>query len=112
MKRILFLPLVLTPLVVCGCAAMTNGPRSSASAGQMSACQARADEIYALRHPTDAMQANNEANSVGSPFSGAIGRSEPQLLAAQHARDQLVTQCLNGQTGEATTTVRRPKTTP
>ena len=112
MKRIAFLPLLLMPLVASGCAAMMNGPRSGASAGQVSSCEARADEIYALRHPADAMQANDEASAVGSPFSGAIGRSEPQLLAGQHARDQLVTQCLNGQTGEATTTIQRPKTSP
>lgn len=110
MKRLaLYAAIAVAPAVLGGCATMTNGPRASATNEQLDACSSRADEIYALRNPADAMQGDNEASSVGSPFSGPVGRSQPQLLAGQHARDALVTQCLNGQTGTATINVKRPR---
>lgn len=110
MKRFaLYAVLAVAPAVLGGCAAMNNGPRSTATNEQLDACSSRADEIYALRHPGDTMRADDEATAVGSPFSGAVGRSQPQLLAGQHSRDALMTECLNGQTGTATIDVKRPR---
>jgi hypothetical protein len=110
MKRILIglAPLMLSPLLLGGCATTFSGPRNSATAKQIDACEARADEIYGLRNPGATMQSDAEAGSVGSPFSGATGRSQAQLLAGRHAREQLVNECLNGQTGTAPTNVPRP----
>jgi hypothetical protein len=108
----LLLPLFLAPLAFGGCATTFSGPRGGATAQQLDACESRADEIYALRNPSDAMRADNEAGSIGSPFSGATGRSVPDLLAGQHAREKLVNDCLNGQTGTAPTSVPRPPAPP
>ncbi|MDE2333996.1 MAG: hypothetical protein KGK10_05605 [Rhodospirillales bacterium] len=109
MKRFL-VPLLLAPLVLGGCTtSFGGGPRAGATREQIDACEARADEIYALRHPADTMRADNEAAALGSPFSAGTGRSETQLLAGRHAREALVNDCLNGQTGTAPTNVKRPK---
>jgi hypothetical protein len=110
MKRILFrlAPLVLAPPLLGGCTTTFSGPRSSASAKQIEACEARADEIYALRYPAATMQSDVDAGSVGTPYSGATGRSQAQVLAGRHSREQLVNECLNGQTGTAPTNVPRP----
>lgn len=111
MKRSIFLfgPLLAT---LAGCAAMYTGPRSSATEQQLRACETQADQIYALRHPDATYQSDTEASGVGSPFSGAIGRSTPQLLAGQHSRSELVNQCLNGQTGTTPINVKRVKQQP
>ncbi len=111
MKRSLSL---IAPLLLAlgGCAAMYTGPRSSATEQQIRACETQADQIYALRHPNATYQSDTEATGVGTPFSGAIGRSTPQLLAGQHSRSELVNQCLNGQTGTAPINVKRPKPQP
>jgi hypothetical protein len=108
----LLLPLFLAPLALGGCATTFSGPRSGATAQQLDACESRADEIYALRNPSDAMRADNEAGAIGSPFSGATGRSAPDLLAGQHSREKLVNQCLNGQTGTAPDSAPRPPAPP
>lgn len=110
MKRPIWIPAILAaPLILGGCSSFTSGPRATATNGQMDACSSRADEIYTLRHPGDAMQADTDDADSGSPFSGAVGRSQAQVLAGQYARDKLVTQCLNGQTGTATINVKRPQ---
>jgi hypothetical protein len=110
MKRILFRlsPLILPPLLLGGCATTFAGPRNAATSSQIEACEARADEIYALRNPAATMQSDVEAGSVSAPYSGATGRSQAQLLAGRHSREQLVNECLNGQTGTAPTNVPRP----
>lgn len=112
MKRTLLFPFVLLPVALGGCAVSFSGPRNSATSGQIAACEARADEIYGMRNPAAAMQSDVEAGSVGSPFSGATGRSQAQLLAGRHSREELVNECLNGQTGTAPTNVPRPRATP
>lgn len=105
MKRIL---LILAMLPLAACAGAFSGPRNAATAKQMDACQRRADEIYAMRNPGDRYRADAEAGGIGSPFSGPTGRSTPDLLGGRHAREQIVNDCLNGQTGTAPTTTTRP----
>lgn len=108
-------PLVLAPLVLAplaGCAMSFAGPRNGATQEQVNACESRADEIYALRHPADTIRSDNEAAALGSPFSAGTGRSQTELLAGQHSREALVNACLNGQTGTSSTNVKRPKPQP
>lgn len=107
MSHFLLAALATAPLALAGCASF-SGPRNSATEQQIDACETRADEIYALRNPTDTMQADNEASAIGSPFSGMTGRNQADLLAGQHSREQLVNDCLNGQTGTAPIDVKRP----
>jgi hypothetical protein len=87
----------LMALALAGCA-VGGGTPSRSSAVREAACRQRADEVYDRQNRADVYRTDNFVSSTrDAPFGGSgLRGSISDGLPGQYARDQILSDCLNG----------------
>ena len=80
-------------LGACG----SDQSQSRASSAQQAACRQRADEVYLRQNRADIYLADRYATSTrDAPFGGLPASNPSTGLSARYARENMVSNCLDG----------------
>ena len=85
-------PLLLLALTCC-----SSEPQSHASLAQRAACRQRADEIYNQQNRGEIYANDRYASTTrDTPFSADPMRDTSSGLSGEYARQNLISDCING----------------